>query len=391
MRRTAVAVAVVIAVGCGDTQTSTPKETRSSEGAATLKGGAGLKTAGVEAPSEPEKDSEPPRFDPADAKRTLRWIGILTQQARQGNASGPKAAEQLKATQKTLLESLKQTVKWKMPVEGTGVDGTLTFAEIRTTTFPDRSEAHPAMTLRIRAWNSIRPNSVFAYPKYPWLSNVRAGQDAVTVQGLITGINSSDLYNWYVSLSEIQFVPDPDSSTPPQPKDQAPERFYPDDADKSCAWLRQQIYLTLDPFGTAADLERNKKELLSQLRSLSGTKVRWRCPAAMVNEFGIVTQNMTFDDYQHQVSVAMTLWLKQPKITGKSGQSRAQSRLEYAKEFAWPAGTTKANPEVIGKIREAKSFTVSGKIAKVAAADGGIFPPRALEIAVRLDDVVVEP
>src|SRR6476620_5839567 len=116
MRQAAVVVAAWLVFGCEDKRASTPKETGSPT-ATTAVNQAKAETATVQILSEPETDKEPPRFDPTNPKRTLRWIVTLADQARQPALNRAKATEQLKALQTTLSDCLNQTVKWKVPLE----------------------------------------------------------------------------------------------------------------------------------------------------------------------------------------------------------------------------------------------------------------------------------
>src|SRR5258708_38547704 len=110
MRQSAVVLAAWLVIGCEDKRASTPKETGSLT-ATTAVMRAKSEAATVQIVSEPETDKEPPRFDPSNAKRTLRWIVPLADQARQPAVNRAKAAEQLKALQATLADCVKQTVK----------------------------------------------------------------------------------------------------------------------------------------------------------------------------------------------------------------------------------------------------------------------------------------
>ena len=69
----------------------------------------------------------------------------------------------------------------------------------------------------------------------------------------------------------------------------------------------------------------------------------------------------------------------------------APNQPAYLKEYLGPPGAKGMDPDVIAKIRTSNKSTVSGKLAKILFAEVGTCPPRALEIAVRLDDVAVEP
>jgi hypothetical protein len=161
--------------------------------------------------------------------------------------------------------------------------------------------------------------------------------------------------------------------------------------DKAFAWLRRRIFKSMDPFVAAGDREHLKKLLNTDLRTLSGTRVRWRWPAAVPADSAIALQDYMTVDYEYQVNVAVGLLLKQPKASDKSGPLIPAVRGEYAKVLLGAPGSKMINPEVTAKIRDSKKVTVTGKIAKIATADDRTFPPLAIEIAVWLDDVGVEP
>jgi hypothetical protein len=383
MRRALVAVAAAVLAGCGDATVRTPGTANATGETASATGRARPESPNRQLRAEPE-DSRPPIFDPADAHRTLRWIASVTEQSRRPDPKRTRSADQWKAAQNTLLEAVKQTVHWKLTVDSVNGDGSLLFLPLRTTSFPDHSEKHPEITLRVRPWNTTQLDSPFACPAEPWRSALRAGQDSVTVAGQITGVNTGDMYNWSVALYEIQILPNTNAAPTPEPKSQSAEGFDPEDPDKSFAWLRQQIDPSLDPFATPAEREKRKKEVTSQLRSLTGTKVHWRWPIAVENDYAVATQDIIFADYPRQMGVAMSLWLKNPK-------SSSPRQPPYVKEFFGAPGSKVINPEVTAKIREAKKATLSGKVAKVLFAEAGAYPPRAYEVGVRLDDVLLEP
>jgi hypothetical protein len=375
MRWAAVALAVGIVSGCEAKQSSPPKETKSAES-----------TPVVQVPSEPVTDNEPPRFDPVNGNRTLRWIANVSVPYRQPDPNRVKAAEQSKAVQKALSGCLKQTVKWKVPLEKIGVDGTVWFLPFRTTAFPDRSEFHPEMTLRIRPWNFTGTDSVLMSPAYLWLSTLRAGQDTVTVQGRITEIYFRGQYDWYVSLSEVQLTPDAITSL--RAETQLFERLEPDDADKSFAWLKNQTFLTLDPCLTRDDRKRRQNDLASQFRSLAGTKIHWRWPTAVAGNGSLMVEDVVVVDYPQQLSVRTGLLLKQPKQSGKAGQPRLANLVGYGRAFPESAAI---GAEALAKIRVSKKSTLRGKIARIDHKTDGLYPPRYVEIAVSLDEVSIEP
>jgi hypothetical protein len=386
----AIGIAVALTAGCADWKSPAPKDT----GTATLTPPTANQSKPTTGPltltPEPEIDKEPAHFDAADANRTLRWIAAVTQQWRQP-ATAPRTTEQSKAVQSALAECLRQKVKWNFPVEGLGADNALSLAPVRLTRFAGHSEKSPEMTLRVRPWNTVRSESLFVSPPHAWLSTISPGQGMISVQGQIAGIHTDNLYSWFISLSDLRFAPTSDvaQATPPEPP--PPEKFDADNADNAYAWLRQRIYTTFDPYGTPGDRERKKKDVLAQFRPLTGTKVRWSWPTSVADEYSVAVQDVVFKDYPQQVLVLLSLHLKQPKRGAKGGQPVPGSRLEYSKEFRGAPGNTMINPETTAKIRDAKKSTVSGKIAKVSYTDGGVYPPRALEIVIRLDDVVIEP
>jgi hypothetical protein len=382
MRRAIVALAMAAAAGCGDGAVHTPPSADAAGNAAPAERRGKLESV---TRLETEADSGPARFDAASAGRTLRWIGGLTEPFRRPTPTRVRPVDQWKAAQDALAEAMRQTVKWKVPVQAVGGDGSILFSPVRTANFPDRSDKHPEITLRIRAWNATQLDSPFACPVQPWQSSLRPGQDSITVTGQVAGINTGDLYNWSVALYAVQLTPDADQAPPPAPESQPADGFAPNDPDKAFAWMRQQVYPTLDPFETPAERERRKKEVTARFRSLAGTTVRWRWPTAVANDFAVTPQDLVFPDYPRQLGVAMTLWFKQRKKSAASGQS------EYMKALVGSPKDPVVNPELTAKVRASKKSTVSGKVAKVLFAEGGTYPPRVLEIAVRLDDVVVEP
>lgn len=380
MRRAILAVAVAVVAGCGEGADRSPRsqngtgQTPSSERRAKLES----------TRTEPEADSRPPRFDAADGNRTLRWIASLTEPFRKPAPARGGSADQGKAAREALAEAVRQTVKWKMPVEAVKVDGSLLFSPFRTTAFPDRSEKHPEIALRVRPWNAVQLESSFACPADPWRLALRPGSDSITVSGQIVAINTADLYNWHVSLYDIHFAPDGDAAPPPAPAIPPPEEFDPGDPDKSFAWLRQQLAPALDPFGTPGERERRKSEATARLRALTGTKVRWRWPSTVASDSAVATQDLAFADYSRQMAVAMSLWLKNPATP-------SPRQPPYIKAFAVVGKNKVIDPEVIAKVRESKKSTISGKVAKLLFAEAGNYPPQALEIGVRLDDVSIEP
>jgi hypothetical protein len=346
-------------------------------------------TAVVKAPEEPEVDKGPPQFDPGNAKRTLRWINSLVQQSRQPVANRSKASEQLKSAQTALSECLKKTVRWKIPFKEITVDGLLMLAPIPLTA-GNGSDKQPQTTISVRPWNSIRNDSLFLCPSYPWLSGLRGGQDAVIVQGLVVGVTAHE-NDWFVSLSEIRFAPASDTDASVSTEPVLSDKIDPDDVDKTFAFLRRRIFKSFDPFVASGDREHLKKLLNTDLRGLSGTKVRWRWPTEVLGESAIAVQDYMTVDYEYQANVAVGLLLKQPKASDKTGQLIAAVHGEYGKALLGAPGSKMINPEVTAKIRESKKATISGKIAKITTVDDRTFPPRAMQIAVWLDDVGVEP
>jgi hypothetical protein len=219
---------------------------------------------------------------------------------------------------------------------------------------------------------------------------LRAGQDSVIVQGFVVGVTAHE-NDWFVSLSDIQFAPASDTDTSVRTQTVLPDKMDPDDADKAFAFLRRRIFKSLDPLVGAGDREHLKKLLNTDLRSLSGTRVRWRWATEVPGEAAIAVQDHIIVDYEYQVSVRVVLLLKQPKASEKSGQVIPTMRGEYDKLLLGAPGSKMINADVTAKIREAKKATIVGKIAKITTADDRTFPPRAMQIAVWLDDVSVEP
>ena len=169
------------------------------------------------------------------------------------------------------------------------------------------------------------------------------------MRGVISGITFVTLYDWYVSLTELQFAPDSDAGTLMKTDLRPPEKFDPEDADKAFAWLRREACLAVQPFGDVADQKKRRKDFSSKLGSLAGTKVRWIWPATIVNGNAIAVQDTLVDEYPYQVNFAIGLLLKQPKATNKSGQSCATSALEYAKVFFGSPGSKGISPEVLAE------------------------------------------
>jgi hypothetical protein len=321
----------------------------------------------------------------------------VTQSLRVLDPNHPPTKEQEKAALKTLSQALQQTVTWKFPVEAINDNGTLVLGPVFTTKFSDHSEKHPQINLRLRAWNSPRLESTFAFPSVPSLSAVRPGHDTVTVRGVVTFLNyAGNLYNWFVSLTDVHFLPDSDPGTSAAlenkpPAQTEPKGFDPDDTDKSFAWLRHQVYFTIDPFATPTERNNRKQKLDAQLHSLAGTKVRWRWPTTVTDDSTLAVLDGESVDYPRQLKVLVGLALKRPKSAGKSGPARAASRSPYTKEYFGPPGDMGLAPELIAKVRESKVSTVVGKINSISAKAGPAFPPLAIELGVQLDDVAIEP
>jgi hypothetical protein len=389
MRRIAVVLAVGIMAGCDAKPASAPDKMRASP--TTAAQSRAKAPSAIDSDDEPEADKEPPHFDPASGKKTLRWITKVTQPFRQADANRLPTRDDEKAALSTLAQAVQQTVQWRVPVAKINDDGTLSFAPFRTTAFPDHSEKRPEITLRIRAWNSPRPDSLFAFAPEPWWAGVRAGQDAVTVRAVITVVNFNDLYNWFVSLTDVQFLPDAEPRTSATLENKPPEKFDTDDGDRAFGWLRHQLCLTLDPFVTPTDRTNRKQKFQTQLSSLTGTRVRWRWPTIVIDDSSVAVQDRVLIDYPHQLKVEVILALKQPKPAGKSGSARAVPRLEYAKEYFGPPGAKAIDPALVAKIRESKTSTVSGKVSSIKAESDKSYPPSLLVTGVRLDDVLIEP
>jgi hypothetical protein len=395
MRRVVVALVIGVVAGCQEKQAAAPEKTPADAPATAARSPA--KTSPVVDPNdEPEPDKEPARFDPADARRTVRWIASVTQSSRELDPNHPLTKQQLTATSNALAQALQQTVTWKVPVEAMNSDGTLVLGPVFTTKFSDHSEKHPQINLRLRAWNSPRLDSAFVFRSEPWLSSVRPGHDTVTVRGVVTVLNyAGSWYNWFATLTDVHFLPDSDpggSATleNKSPAQTEPKEFDPNDADKAFAWLRHQLYFTLDPFVTPTDRSNRKQKLDAQLHSLAGTKVRWRWPTTVTDDSTLAVMDGESVDYPRQLKVLVGLMLKRPKSTGKSGPARAASRSAYTKEYFGPGGMEIA-PDLIAKVRESKKSTVTGKINSISAKSGPAYPPLAIELGVQLDDVVIEP
>src|SRR5579883_1711814 len=150
MRQALMALAVAALAGCGDATVHPPASQTSTGQTAPAAGRPKGESPDRQIHTEPETDSRPPVFDPVDARRTLRWIASVTEQSRRPDPKRPRSPEQWKAAQNTLMEAVKQTVRWKLTVDSVGADGSLLFAPLRLTSFPDHSEKHPEMTLRVR-------------------------------------------------------------------------------------------------------------------------------------------------------------------------------------------------------------------------------------------------
>jgi hypothetical protein len=389
MRWAAAALALGMVAGCQDKRATAPEEAGSAK--ATAKENRNKPEPAVQIQNEPETDKEPAGFDVTDARRTLRWIVALTEPFRVPDPKATNVAEQKKKADSALAGCLKKSVKWKIPLESITADGKLVLSPIRTGAFPDRSEKHPEITLTIRPWNYLGKESLFSGPSHSWLSTLRVGQDRLTVHGLITGISYVTLFDWYVSLAEIQISPDSGTSASIETGNRLPEKFDSEDADKAFAWLRREIYLAALPFGDRADRKKRREDLTAKFNSFAGTKIRWSWPAAVGPGDAVAVQDVAVDEYQYQMNVAMGLRLKQPKTTGKAGQARVSGSLEYDKGFFGSPGVKGVNPQVLAKIRETKKATVKGKIVKINFLYDSLDLPRAMQIAVNLDDVSIEP
>jgi hypothetical protein len=393
MHRAAVGLATLFLIGCAD-KLSSKSDSAATTTSPTTTSRPVPEPVAVKTPEEPDTDKRPAEFDPVDARRTLRWITAISEPTRLLASNRTKAAEQIKAAQKNLQSCLRQTVKWKLPLESVTADGMLTLGPVRNAGSTDHAGVHPEMSLRVRPWNSTRDDSLFACPTLPWLSALHPGQDRVTVQGEIAGVTTRDNYDWYVALTEIQFLQDSGDTgigTALRSGARTPEMLDSEDVDRGLAWIRRQIYLSLDPTVNANDRERLRRKLVSDLRAVAGTKVRWRWPVLVPSDSAVAAQDFVIPDYEHQVSVAVGLLLKQPRASDKSSQLLASGGVEYAKVLFGAPGSTMINPEVTAKLREAKKATLSGKVAKIAATEDGTFPPKALQIAIWLDDVAVAP
>jgi hypothetical protein len=388
MRWSVVLLVLAIVAGCDFNSASTPKNASSST-SSTADKTAKAETASLHASREQENDKLPPEFDPADGRRTLRWIAALTDNFRHWTLSRTRSSDQ-KVVLSSLSKCLKQTIRWQVPVESVGADGKILFAPFRLTKFPDRSDQRPEITLQLLPWNKPILNPLFDCPPQPWLSNVRAGQDTITVQGVISGITFKDAFIWYISLIDVHFSSE---ANPTIVDEQSPvENFAPDDADKSFAWIRQQCYVALDPSLQPPDRKQRTQILHSELRKREGTVVRWQWPTAVVDDNAVTLQTVQLMDYPKQLVVKTGVLLKQlASRSGKAPQSSAPSAQDYSSNFIGSPMNKLLGPDVTRKIRESKKSTVRGKISKILAADYGVFPPSALEIAVRLDDAVVEP
>jgi hypothetical protein len=373
MRWLVFAFALAVVAGCEEKRSPTSGQVKITEPPAAAK-----------LPIEPEPDSEPVRFDPSNAVRTLRWAAAITEPFRLPNSNRGKASDQAKAIRNAVSECLGQTVTWKVPVEKTGVDGSISFLPVRTRYFTDRSDAHPEMTLRIRPWNTTSPQSVFLCPALPELHTLRAGQDSLTVQGRITEFFFRDLYDWYVSLADVQFAAD--ASTSLKTETFLTKKLDSADADQSFTWLRNKVYSTFDPFTPREELKRRKNDLASDVRSLIGTKVSWRWPATVTDSNKIVVEDMTAYDYSKQIAIRKSLLLKQPGRTSMTGVARVVSGPDYDKVVPLTVSA-----EAIAKIRETKKLTLKGKISAILDKSDSPLIPRSLEMAVALDDVSVEP
>jgi hypothetical protein len=346
-------------------------------------------TAPAEPPVVPASDGRPPAFDPDDAARTLRWFASRTEQFRQQALPRAQVAERWKAVQKRLGDEVGKKVTWKLPVGQTEADGVISLSPLLLTDFPERTEQRPHISLLVRPWNSANLAPAFKRPaEGEPAAGVRPGQDSVTVQGRVTSINTVEGYAWVVSLYDLRFNPPPDSGSVLRSDSQPPEELDPADADKSFAWLRQQYHRVADPFASPQDRDRRKKSLETRFRGLAGTRVSWRWPVT-VDDNGVTVQPLAAYDYPTQMATAMGVLLRQPRQRGGPGQAAKGS--EYGREFFGSPSGKRLTPEETAKIREAKKATVSGKIFKVGAADGGAYPPHALEIAILLDDVELTP
>ncbi len=388
MRWVAVAVVAGLAVGCVEKPPAPPTEqpaTKAPDAAS-----APAAPAPPVAVVTPGTDGRPPEFDPSDPGRTLRWFAVLTEESLRPGLNRQQIAVRSQSVQNALAQCPGKTVRWKLAVERTAADGGLAFAPLRWTVPPGRAGQPPAVDLRVLPWNAANLDPTFKCPPDAGLSNVRPGQDGVTVQGKVTAINVADLGNWFVLLDEVRFNPGPDAGSSLRTDNSPPGAFDTDDPDKAFAWLRQQFYEVADPFRTPAERGVKKRNAESRLRSLNGKQVRWRWPVTVTPDSRVSVEVVPFYDYPHQVSTVMGLFLRQPRSPGRAGQPAAARGLGYDREFPPPGGTP-FPAEVLAKIRSAGKATVSGKVALVTAADGGVYPPRGLEIAVRLDDIVIEP
>jgi hypothetical protein len=388
MRLSAVALTLLIALpGCDPKQASPASGSPSSQKAAV--DATARHEIATAADTEPVDDKEPPHFDSADARKTLRWIVNLTGLFRVPNPNAPNVKEQAKAMKTGLADCLQKPVKWKVPVESKTGDGKLVLSPIITTNFPDRSAEHPKISLLVRPWNYKGNDSLFACPAYPWLSSVQAGRDSVIVEGVISEIVYSGAYDWYVSLLDIRFSPESDSGTSLKTNAATKQGFDAENGEKTFAFWQREISLATQPFGDSIDRKRHKDEIATKLRSYSGSSVHWIWPAAVApGEYLSLNEPIVLDP-EFQMNVATVVLLKQPKLTGKSARSRLVAEYEHG--YFGPAGSKGVDPAVLAKVGEAKKALVKGKIAKVFYVDDSPLLPRGRRIVVHLDDVVVEP
>ncbi len=389
MRWAALAVAAVTLAGCGvkidfPQSAGRPAATGGVENRAPTTGD----SAGVAV--EPATDRDPPRFDAFDAPRTLRWIATLTEPARGLALNRRRRSEQGRAVQSVLADCLGKTVKWKLPVGGAGPDGSVAFTPLVLTAIPDRSPQHPQMSLTVRPWNAPRPESPFMCPPGAGLSRLVAGQDSLTLQGVVTGITTTDNYNWFVSLYEIQISSATAPAAPPEAAKPPADGFDSADAEKAFAWLRHEHNLIYDPLATPEERKRRTRDLAARVRALAGTKVRWRWPTGTLEGSRGVARDLTAYDYPMQLPVVMSLWLRQAAASGKSGQAAGRGGSGFGREFILSTGPG-APAGAADKIGAVDKSTVSGTVSLITSADGGTYPPHVLEIAVKLDDAVVEP
>jgi hypothetical protein len=109
------------------------------------------------------------------------------------------------------------------------------------------------------------------------------------------------------------------------------------------------------------------------------------------NDNSVAVQDVASTDYEHQILLATGLVVRPPAGAGKSVKLVAPGRSEYGKVLVGPPGSDVINPVVTAAIRDSKKATVTGKVSKIITNEGALYPPRALEIAVKLDDALIEP